>query len=150
MKCPFCGSTDTKVTNSRTNLELSETRRRRHCESCNKRFSTIERIEGIDLFVIKRDNSRDLYSRKKLYDGIVKACNKRPISAASIDEIINNIEAKAFASGEIKSSDVGILVLNELINVDEIAYLRYASVCKNFDSIDTFLEEVIKIRDSRK
>ncbi len=147
MKCPFCGAKDTKVVNSRSTTDENDIRRRRECESCSKRFTTIERIELAEFLVIKRDNTREIYSRKKLANGLVRACNKRPITAKQIEDILNIIECSIYSKGvkEISSLEIGNIVMEELKKVDEVSYVRYASVCKQFEDIEVFLEELNKL-----
>ncbi len=147
MKCPFCGAKDTKVVNSRSTSDDNDIRRRRKCEICNKRFTTIESIEFTELLVVKRDNTREIYSRKKLANGLVRACNKRPITAEQIENILNFVESSIYSKGvkEISSLEIGNIVMEELKKVDEVSYVRYASVCKQFEDIEVFLEELNKL-----
>ncbi len=147
MKCPFCGAKDTKVVNSRSTSDDNDIRRRRECESCEKRFTTIERIELAEVLVVKRDNTREIYSRKKLANGLVRACNKRPITALQIENIVDKVESYIYSKGvkEITSYDIGNFVMEELKKVDEVSYVRYASVCKQFEDIQVFLEELNKL-----
>ncbi len=147
MKCPFCGAKDTKVVNSRSTSDDNDIRRRRKCETCNKRFTTLESIELTELLVIKRDNTREIYSRKKLANGLVRACNKRPITAEQIENILNFVESSIYSKGvkEISSLEIGNIVMEELKKVDEVSYVRYASVCKQFEDIEVFLEELNKL-----
>ncbi len=152
MKCPFCGARDTKVVNSRSTTDENDIRRRRECESCSKRFTTIERIELSEFLVIKRDNTREIYSRKKLANGLVRACNKRPITAEQVEDILNIVECSIYSKGvkEISSLEIGSIVMEELKKVDEVSYVRYASVCKQFEDIEVFLEELNKLIKEKK
>ncbi|MFV0440308.1 MAG: transcriptional regulator NrdR [Lachnospirales bacterium] len=152
MKCPFCSSTDVKVVNSRSVNEDLEIRRRRECDNCKKRFSTIERVELLELFVVKRDGTTEKYSRDKLFSGISKACNKRPIDTEDIEYVVNHIENAIFVKGVevISSIDIGVLIMNELKKIDDVAYVRFASVCKQFEDIEKFQEELNQIIKERK
>ncbi len=147
MKCPFCNEKDTKVVNSRSTADDNEIRRRRECEGCGKRFTTIERVEFSEIFVVKRDNTREIYSRKKLTNGLVRACNKRPITAEQIENILNVVEKTVYSKGvkEISSLEIGNTVMEELKKIDEVSYVRYASVCKQFEDIEVFYEELNKL-----
>ncbi len=137
MKCPYCSSTDTKVTNKR-NIEDGTIRRRRECLKCNRRFTTYERPE-IEIIVVKKDNRREDYDRKKLMDGIVKACEKRPISREKIEKIVNCIEENLRRKGkEVNSTVIGKLAMNQLKRLDKVAYVRFASVYKDFQDITDF------------
>ncbi len=147
MKCPFCGESDTKVINSRSANEDNDIRRRRSCEVCKRRFTTIERVEIIELFVLKRDNTTETYSRQKLYNSVVNACNKRPIKVSDIENLVNKVESLLYSKGaqEVPTLDIGTLVMDELKILDEVAYVRFASVCKQFEDIEIFLEELNKL-----
>lgn len=146
MNCPFCSFQDTKVIDSRVN-EL-EVRRRRECEKCTRRFTTYEKAE-LELIVIKKDNSKEQFDHDKIRNGIIKACHKRPILAEHIELMVARIEQKARRSGkwEIKSDIIGRLVMKELMKVDKVAYLRYASVCKSFDDAQLFKKELAMLYD---
>ena len=149
MQCPYCGSADTAVIDSRVAEEGGAIRRRRSCVACEKRFTTYERIEGIDLKIIKKDGSKEDFDRAKLRRGIVKATWKRPVSMAQIEELIDEIERKLRLknSKEIKSWEVGNLVINRLKKLDPLAYLLFASVYRDFESLEDFKEEISKLGD---
>ena len=149
MQCPYCGSADTAVIDSRVAEEGGAIRRRRSCVVCEKRFTTYERIEGIDLKIIKKDGSKEDFDRAKLRRGIVKATWKRPVSMAQIEELIDEIERKLRLknSKEIKSWEVGNLVINRLKKLDPLAYLLFASVYRDFESLEDFKEEISKLGD---
>lgn len=146
MLCPFCNSENSRVLESRTTEESSSIRRRRECEApgCNKRFTTYERIEVMPVLVVKRSGEREPYSREKLRSGIVRACEKTLINAEQIDNIIENIENELAKQGkrEVSSAILGKLVLNELKDLDQVAYVRFASVYRQFRSIDDFIKEL--------
>lgn len=152
MKCPFCNYTDTKVIDSRAVEENNSIRRRRQCEKCEKRFTTYEKIDVIPIAVIKKDGTREIFDRNKLYNGIVKSCNKRPISMQTIDNLIDEIENKMLNSmdKEIESTDIGEIVMDKLKEIDEVAYVRFASVYKHFKDIDTFIDELSKLLQEKK
>ena len=143
MRCPYCSHIESKVTDKRdADLGLS-TRRRRECLKCRKRFTTYERIEMRELYVIKKDGRRELFSREKLRAGISKACEKRPVSQEKIDKIVSSIEEKLRKRGkEVKSSLVGEMVMKALKGVDKIAYIRFASVYREFTDVKDFKKEI--------
>ncbi len=144
MKCPYCNHPETKVLDSRDAEDLKLTRRRRECEKCQKRFTTYERVEMLDLFVVKKDGRREPFSSDKLKVGIVAACQKRPISQQSIEKVVENIElqAKNRQTNEVTSKEIGQLVMDELKQLDKIAYIRFASVYKQFDDLAEFQKEI--------
>jgi len=144
MKCPFCGHADSKVVDSRPADEGSSIRRRRECLKCGKRFTTYETIERTPLMLVKRDGTRQPYDRQKLLNGIIKACEKRPVSIQRMEELVNKIEQRLFSSldYEISSKLIGEMVMEELRSVDEVAYVRFASVYRQFKDINTFMEEL--------
>lgn len=146
MICPFCGYAETKVLETRETTD-TETRRRRECLSCEKRFTTYERVEHKPLFVIKKEGARELFDRQKLLKGVAQSCQKRPISAQDIDHLISEVEEKIRGSGvdEVKSSKIGTLVMNRLKKLDKIAYIRFASVYRDFADINEFKEEISKL-----
>lgn len=146
MICPYCMFDETKVVDSRQ--ENNAVRRRRECEKCGKRFTTYERVENIDLYIIKNDGRREPFDRHKLRTGIVKACEKRPISQDKIDEIVNSIESELRKKEkiEITSRFVGGCVMRKLRHIDPVAYIRFASVYKNFDDIKAFEETLRKLK----
>ncbi len=149
MKCPYCGHPDTRVIDSRPADEGNSIRRRRSCDVCGKRFTTYEKVETIPLIVIKKDNNREQYDRSKIESGVLRACYKRPVSAELIQRTIDRIETRIFSleEKEIPSSDVGEIVMDELKELDEVAYVRFASVYREFKDVNTFMDELKKILD---
>ena len=147
MKCPFCGKPDTKVIDSRPVDENSSIRRRRQCEGCGKRFTTYEKLETMPLMVIKKDNTREAYDRSKIEAGILHSCHKRPVSPQQIGVMIDEIENQIFTQEEreIPTSVIGELVMAKLEEVDEVAYVRFASVYREFKDVNTFMEELGKL-----
>ncbi len=147
MKCPYCANLDTAVVDSRDAEESQAIRRRRQCEACKNRFTTYERVEGLDLKIIKKDSSREAFDRGKLKRGIVKATWKRPVSMSQIDELIDEVERllRKRGSKEIKSWEVGNLVINRLKKLDPLAYLLFASVYRDFDNLEDFQKEINKL-----
>ncbi len=147
MKCPYCFSPNTSVVDSREAEDQSSIRRRRKCDECNKRFTTYERIEGIDLKVIKKDGSKEDFNREKLRRGLVKATWKRPISMADIEDLMDEIEIKLRQkkTNQVKSWEIGNLVINRLRKLDPLSYLLYASVYRDFESIEDFSKEINKL-----
>lgn len=155
MKCPFCNNDDTKVIDSRSQDDNSAIRRRRLCEKCGKRFTTYERIDTIPMTVIKNDGTRETFDKNKIINGIMKSCNKRPITAKQISDIADDIENVVISSmdKEIESKEIGSLVMDRLKKIDEVAYVRFASVYRQFKDINTFMEELAKMlseKDSEK
>ncbi len=147
MKCPFCGYSDSKVIDSRPAEEGATIRRRRECLACQKRFTTYEIIERLPLVVIKRDGSRQSFDKVKLINGMVRACEKRPVSLSQLEAIADEIEQE-LQSGlerEVRTVDIGEMVMARLKNVDEVAYVRFASVYRSFKDINTFMEELSKL-----
>ena len=147
MKCPFCGYSDSKVIDSRPAEEGATIRRRRECLACQKRFTTYEIIERLPLVVIKRDGSRQSFDKVKLINGMVRACEKRPVSLSQLETIADEIEQE-LQSGlerEVRTVDIGEMVMARLKNVDEVAYVRFASVYRSFKDINTFMEELSKL-----
>lgn len=142
MKCIYCSHSETKVVDSRESEDI--TRRRRECLKCKKRFTTYERAEPLQVFIIKKDNSRELFNREKLKKGILKACEKRPISIEKIDNIVNKIEAKlrTFDANEVHSKFLGEEVAKHLKQLDKVAYIRFASVYREFADIEDFKKEI--------
>lgn len=147
MKCPFCDFYETRVIDSRPTDEGQAIRRRRECVKCNKRFTTYENIEEIPLIVVKKDGNRQTFNRNKLLNGIVKACEKRPVSIKIIEEIVDNIEKTLYNSmeKEVTSQYIGEMVMDNLKNVDEVSYVRFASVYRQFKDISTFMDELKKL-----
>lgn len=152
MKCPFCSAEESKVIDSRPNLENNSIRRRRECIECASRFTTYEKIEDVNLIVVKKDSNREEFNRNKIIRGIVRACEKRPVSAQQVDDIATRIEQKLAnqMKKEVSSVEIGELVMDELKNLDEIAYVRFASVYKSFRDIDTFVSELRKMLNEKK
>jgi transcriptional repressor NrdR len=147
MKCPFCGYTESKVIDSRSADDSERIRRRRECLKCGKRFTTHEIIETVPVIVVKRDKSRESFDRNKLTNGLVRACEKRPVSIDKIEEIVNKIESKVQSSldREVTTEEIGELAMKELKNVDEVSYVRFASVYRSFKDIETFMDELNKL-----
>ncbi|MBR6635176.1 MAG: transcriptional repressor NrdR [Clostridia bacterium] len=147
MKCPFCGYEESKVIDSRPTDENERIRRRRECIKCAKRFTTYEIIESVPVIVVKRDKSREPFDREKLFNGLLRACDKRPVSVAQIDEIASSIELTIQNSldREITSVYIGELAMDKLKAVDEVAYIRFASVYRQFKDINTFMSELSKL-----
>ena len=151
MKCPFCSNNDTKVIDSRAQDENSSIRRRRLCEKCEKRFTTYERIDIIPITVIKNNSSREFFNKNKLINGIIMSCNKRPVTTKQIENIaddIENIIINRFEK-EIESKEIGNMVMDRLKNIDEIAYVRFASVYRKFTDINTFKTELEKMLNEK-
>ena len=147
MKCMYCGCEDSKVIDSRPTDDGKSIRRRRECMSCGKRFTTFETIEVLPFLVVKRDGTRQTYDKNKIKSGIIRSCYKRPISMAQIDKIVENIEKQLYNSleQEIDSSVIGDLVMKELKELDEVAYIRFAAVYREFKDSASFFEEMSKI-----
>ena len=149
MKCPFCGLDNTRVIDSRPADDNSSIRRRRLCDECGKRFTTYEKVETIPLIIIKKDNNREQYDRSKIEAGILRACYKRPVSAEAIQRTIEAIETEIFKreEKEISSNLIGEIVMEKLKNLDPVAYVRFASVYREFKDVNTFVAELKKILD---
>ena len=147
MKCPFCNAADTKVIDSRPTDDNASIRRRRQCETCGKRFTTYEKLETLPLMVIKKDGTREAYSRDKILQGIIRSCHKRPVSAEMINDMMNSIEAQIYLmeEREIQTSVIGELVMEKLKDVDQVAYVRFASVYREFKDVNTFMDEIGKL-----
>jgi transcriptional repressor NrdR len=152
MKCPFCGSEETKVIDSRTYLDGNSIKRRRECERCQKRFTTYEKIGDLALYVLKKDGTRQEFSREKVYSSIIRALEKRKINREKIEESVDKLERDILTlySGEIKSSDLGNAIMSYLLDLDEVAYVRFASVYKEFKDLDNFIKEIDKIRNDKR
>lgn len=151
MKCPYCGNEDTKVINSRS-VDLGvATRRRRNCEMCQKRFTTFERLEQTELIVIKRDGTSEIFDPVKLKNGIMKSCNKRPVTLSQIDNIVFEIESSQLNAMkiEITSDEIGEFVMSKLKDLDEVSYVRFASVYRQFKDIESFKKELDKLFDEK-
>lgn len=147
MKCPFCGYTESKVIDSRPAEEGATIRRRRECFACQKRFTTYEIIERFPLVVIKRDGSRQSFDKVKLINGMVRACEKRPVTLDQLEKIADDIEQELQSNleRETSTSMIGEMVMDRLKNIDEVAYVRFASVYRSFKDINTFMEELSKL-----
>ena len=147
MKCPYCSYEESKVIDSRSADDGERIRRRRECLHCGKRFTTHEVIETVPIIVVKRDKSREVFDRNKLTAGILRACEKRPVSIKQIEEMVNTIEAKIQSSldREITTMQIGELAMEEIKKVDEVSYVRFASVYRQFKDINTFMEELSKL-----
>lgn len=147
MKCPFCGFEESKVIDSRPTDEGEKIRRRRECISCNKRFTTYEIIESVPIVVVKKDKSRQAFDRVKLFNGMLRACEKRPVSIEQIDKIVGEIESELQNSldREVTSIHIGELAMDKLKALDEVAYVRFASVYRQFKDINTFMDELAKL-----
>lgn len=147
MKCPFCSSENTRVIDSRPADDNSSIRRRRLCDDCNKRFTTYEKVETIPLIVIKKDNTREQYDRSKIESGVLRACHKRPISVNQINQLVDEVETEIFnrEDKEISSSVIGEVVMDKLKDLEAVAYVRFASVYREFKDVDTFMSELKKM-----
>ncbi|QQG38976.1 MAG: transcriptional repressor NrdR [Candidatus Woesearchaeota archaeon] len=148
MKCPFCSNSETQVVDKRDTEDEKTTRRRRECLKCKNRFTTYERLELTNLIVIKKDGHKESFDRNKIKVGILKACQKRLVTDEQIEKVLNNIEIKLKDSPdpEIKSKDIGELVIKELKKLDKVAYIRFASVYKDFTDVESFEEELKKLK----
>lgn len=151
MKCPFCEHPDTKVIDSRHTEDGHAIRRRRECEKCSKRFTTYEKIEEVVLMVIKKDGSRETFDRNKVMSGIVKACEKRPVSVSDMEKIVDEIERglNNMMEKEVSSTFIGELIMDKLKDLDEVAYVRFASVYRQFTDISTFISEIENLLGSK-
>ena len=147
MKCPYCGFEDTRVIDSRPSEDRCAIRRRRLCEMCQKRFTTYEKVETMPLIVIKKDNNREQYDRTKIEAGILRACHKRPISVNRINQLIDDVETEIFnrEEKEIPSALIGEILMDKLKNLDPVAYVRFASVYREFKDVNTFMNELKKM-----
>ncbi|MEG2353235.1 MAG: transcriptional regulator NrdR [Clostridium sp.] len=144
MKCPYCNYAESKVIDSRATDDDSAIRRRRECLGCNKRYTTYEKVENIPILVIKKDSSREYFDRNKIINGLIKACEKRPVSRGRIEEISEGVEKQLYNNmiTEVSSDYIGELIMNMLKETDEICYVRFASVYRQFKDINTFMEEI--------
>lgn len=144
MRCPFCGHAEDRVIDSRPSEEGAAIRRRRECLSCNARFTTYEKVENLPLLVIKKDGTRQPFDREKLISGILKSCEKRPVSTAQVEQLVNTIEAQSqnTLKREVSSREIGEMVMEGLKQIDEVAYVRFASVYRQFRDVHSFLEEL--------
>ena len=151
MKCPYCNYEDTKVIDSRPTEDGHAIRRRRGCEKCGKRFTTYEKVEESIIMIVKKDGSREAFDRGKLMNGIIRACEKRPVPMATIEEMVDRIERGLInlMQKEVKSDFIGELVMDELKKVDQVAYIRFASVYRQFTDVETFTKEIQKLQGSK-
>ncbi|MCD7825350.1 MAG: transcriptional regulator NrdR [Clostridiaceae bacterium] len=150
MKCPFCSEEDTRVIDSRPADEGNSIRRRRQCDKCNKRFTTYEKVEAIPLVVIKKDLTREPYDRTKIERGVFRSCHKRPISVTAMNSLVDKVEAEVFnlEAREVKSNYIGELVMSEIKKLDPVAYVRFASIYREFKDVGTFMDELKKFLDN--
>lgn len=151
MKCPFCGFEESKVIDSRPTDEGERIRRRRECLQCNKRFTTYEIIESVPILVVKKDKSREVFDRNKLLRGLMRACEKRPVTMDTLEHAVNDIEANLQNSldREVTSLHIGELAMDKLKDIDEVAYVRFASVYRHFRDINAFMEELSALLQNR-
>ena len=142
MRCPYCGHENTSVIDSRPAEDNNAIRRRRICDDCGKRFTTYEKIEVIPMMVIKKDENREVYDRNKIEGGVLRACHKRPVSADQIGRLVDEVETEIFNSGkkEVSSKEIGEMVMDKLKDLDAVAYVRFASVYREFKDVNTFLD----------
>lgn len=152
MKCPYCEHEESKVIDSRHTEDGRAIRRRRECEQCGRRFTTYEKVEEVILMVIKKDGSRQAFDRAKLLNGIIRACEKRPVSIADMEKIVNDIERglNNMMEKEVESTFIGELVMERLKDLDEVAYVRFASVYRQFTDVNTFVQEVERLLTTKK
>lgn len=151
MKCPYCSTENIKVIDSRPSEENNAIRRRRQCDNCDRRFTTYETIETIPLIIVKKDQTREPFSRDKLMSGLVRSCHKRPVSISDIDHVVEEIENQLYNTmkKEIESSYIGGIVMERLKEIDEVAYVRFASIYREFRDINTFMDELKKILEEK-
>ena len=151
MKCPFCSHENTRVIDSRPAEDNNSIRRRRVCDECGKRFTTYEKIETIPLIIIKEDNNRESYDRAKIEAGVLRACHKRPVSAQQITTLVDEVENEIFnrEEREIPSGTIGELVMNKLKDLDAVAYVRFASVYREFKDVNTFMDELKSVLNDK-
>ncbi|MGL5964019.1 MAG: transcriptional regulator NrdR [Fusobacteriaceae bacterium] len=151
MKCPFCGNDDTKVVDSRAYLDGNSIKRRRECPKCDKRFTTYEKIEETPLYVIKRSGGREIFNRDKVFRGLMLATIKRDVAIAELERLVSEVEQviRSNMNHEIKSNELGDLILKKLVDIDEVAYVRFASVYKDFQDIRSFVEIVEQVNKGR-
>ena len=151
MKCPFCSHENTRVIDSRPAEDNNSIRRRRVCDECGKRFTTYEKIETIPLIIIKKDNNREAYDRAKIEAGVLRACHKRPVSAQQITTLVDEVENEIFnrEEREIPSGTIGELVMNKLKDLDAVAYVRFASVSREFKDVNTFMDELKSVLNDK-
>lgn len=147
MKCPYCGHENTRVIDSRPAEENNSIRRRRACDECGKRFTTYEKVETIPLIIIKKDLNREAFDRAKIEAGVLRACHKRPVSAEDITKLVDEVETEIYSreEREVSSNVIGECIMNKLKNLDPVAYVRFASVYREFKDVNTFMDELKKI-----
>ena len=147
MKCPYCNEEDTRVIDSRPADDGNSIRRRRQCDKCGKRFTTYEKVETIPVMIIKKDKTREAFSRSKLEEGILRSCHKRPVSASQIQNCVNQIENDLYnlEKMEVDSSELGEIVMERIKDLDKVAYVRFASVYREFKDVNTFMDELKKL-----
>lgn len=152
MKCPYCSFEEDKVIDSRPTEEGTAIRRRRECLNCMRRFTTYEKIETIPIMVVKKDKTRQPFMREKLLNGLMRACEKRPVSVAQLEEIVDVVESHLYNSQqrEISTGEIGEIVMEKLKDLDEVAYVRFASVYRQFADLNSFMSELRKILDEKK
>ena len=152
MKCPHCGFTESKVIDSRPTDDYTSIRRRRECLNCFQRFTTYEKIENIPLIVVKKDGNREAYDRNKIMTGIIKACEKRPVALSEMEAVIDDIERglNNMMEKEVKSTFIGELIMEKLKDLDEVAYVRFASVYRQFTDVNTFISEIEKMLGTKR
>ena len=151
MKCPYCGVENTRVIDSRPADDGSSIRRRRQCDECGKRFTTYEKVETIPIMIVKKDSTREEYNRAKIEAGIIRSCHKLPISVEKITEVVNSIENEIFSMDlkEIESKLIGEMLIERLKELDPVAYVRFASIYKEFKDVNTFMEEIKLFLDNK-
>ena len=147
MKCPFCGNDNTRVVDSRPVDDNTAIRRRRMCDTCGKRFTSYEKVELSPLMVVKKDQTREQYNRNKIEDGVIRACHKRPVSAQQIKDLVDSVETEIYNKGEreIPTTEIGEMVMNRIKTLDAVAYVRFASVYREFKYVETFMDEIRKM-----
>ncbi|MEE0034836.1 MAG: transcriptional regulator NrdR [Coprococcus sp.] len=147
MKCPFCSVDNTRVIDSRPADDGDSIRRRRQCDACGRRFTTYEKVETIPLIVIKKDKNRETYDRRKIEAGVIKSCHKRPVSAEAVTKCIDDIENEIFnlEVKEVDSTQIGEIVMDKIKDLDQVAYVRFASVYREFKDVNTFMDELTKL-----
>lgn len=152
MRCPFCDNQETKVIDSRPTEDGHAIRRRRECERCSRRFTTYEKVEEVILMIVKKDGSREAFDRRKIMNGIIKACEKRPVTVATMENMVDQIERglNNMMEKEIESSFIGELIMDQLKDVDQVAYVRFASVYRQFTDVNTFVAEIEKLLGKQK
>ena len=147
MKCPFCGNDNTRVVDSRPVDDNTAIRRRRMCDTCGKRFTSYEKVELSPLIVVKKDQTREQYNRNKIEDGVIRACHKRPVSAQQIKDLVDSVETEIYNKGEreIPTTEIGEMVMKRIKALDAVAYVRFASVYREFKDVETFMDEIRKM-----